>query len=156
MAGSSTCQGWFDASSNLVDKPYTATLIQLIPADMPTEQMDRFLDELAVECLKHGQNAFASTAKHVLRGLDGPKPQIENVGPMSQIAEMASKLPDPEVAAPKPQVQDAAAEPHARPPKPQVKETKGKANGHAHGVYTRQVRGARTPKSVASSSVRIN
>jgi hypothetical protein len=75
--------------------------------------------------LKHGQNAFASTAKHVLRGLDGSKPQIENVAPMSQIVEIASKLPDPEVAATK-QVQDVAPEPHARPPKPQVKETKAK------------------------------
>jgi hypothetical protein len=47
-----------------------------------------------------------------------------------------------------------APEPHARPPKPQVKETKAKVNGHVHGIHTRQVRGARTPKSVASSSVR--
>jgi hypothetical protein len=153
MAGSS-CQEWFDASSNLADKPYTVTLIQPIPADMPTEQMDRSWTSWR-SSLKHGQNAFASTAKHVLRGLDGSKPKIENVAPMSQIVEIASKLPDPEVAATK-QVQDVAPEPHARPPKPQVKETKAKVNGHVHGIHTRQVRGARTPKSVASSSVRIN
>jgi outer membrane biosynthesis protein TonB len=157
MADASTCKGWFDASDNSADKIYTATLMKLIPADMPMNQVDRFVRELALECSKHGQYAFASTARQVLQGLDRPQPSIEDVVPTSQVA-VTPKPTDPEVTAPKPQIQETAPEPQAPPAEPKVRDPQAKVKGHHHGhaVHTRQTKAAHTLKPATSASVRTN
>ena len=82
MADPLTCHGWLNANDFAVDNPYNATLIQLMPPDMPKEQViTRFIPELVRECSEHAQLGFTSAVKQVLLALDAPEPQVQEVAP---------------------------------------------------------------------------
>lgn len=82
MADPLTCHGWLNANDSAVDNPYNAILIQLMPPDMPKEQViTRFIPELVRGCSEHAQLGFTSAVKQVLLALDAPEPQVQEVAP---------------------------------------------------------------------------
>ena len=104
MADPLTCHGWLNANDSAVDNPYNATLIQLMPPDMPKEQIiSRLIPELVRECSEQAQLGFASAVKQALLTLDAPTPQAQEVAPEPPASEVvATKPPDFEVVAPEP------------------------------------------------------
>ena len=103
MADPLTCHGWLNANDSAVNNPYNATLIQLMPADMPIEQIiTQLIPELVRECSEQAKLGFASTVKQALLALGAPTPQVQEVAPETPASEIvATKPPDLEVVAPK-------------------------------------------------------
>src|ERR1700722_4943725 len=64
MADPLTCHGWLNANDSAVDNSYNATLILLMPPDMPKEQIiSRLIPELVRECSEQAEVGFASAVK---------------------------------------------------------------------------------------------
>ncbi len=94
MADPLTCHGWLNANDFAVDNPYNATLIQLMPPDMPKEQIiSRLIPELVRECSEQAQLGFASAVKQALLTLDAPTPQAQEVAPEPPASEVVATKP---------------------------------------------------------------
>ena len=131
MADPLTCHGWLNASDSAVNNPYNATLIQLMPPDMPKEQIiSRLIPELVRECSEQAQVGFASAVKQALLALDAPTPQAQEVAPEPPASEVAAtKPPDLEVVAPKP----PSPPPHPiRKPHQSNHKSRKPSQGHDH------------------------
>jgi hypothetical protein len=136
-----TCHGWLNTSDSAVNNPYNATLIQLMPPDMPKEQIiSRLIPELVRECSEQAQVGFASAVKQALLALDAPTPQVQEVAPEPPASEvMTTKPPDLEAAAPRPPA------PPPRPSrKPHESSHKSTKPNQDHGHQTRPARARAT------------
>ena len=140
MADPLTCHGWLNANDSAVDNPYNATLIQLMPPDMPKEQViTRFIPELVRGCLEHAQLGFTSAVKQVLIALDAPEPQVQKVAPEPPASEvMATEPPDFKAVAPEPPTPSPhpIRKPHQSSHKSR-KPSQGHVIKHDRGVHTR-------------------
>ena len=137
-----TCHGWLNANNSAVDNPYNATLIQLMPADMPEEQIiTRLIPELVRECLEQATLGFASAVKQALLALDAPKPQVQEVAPEPRASEVvATEPPDLEAVAPEP----PAPPPHPSRQRHQSSHKSMKpSQGHGHQTRPGSVRATR-------------